>query len=91
MHGREDIAQTTYSGFFPLKRKAKCRRFDGNESRANAADFISPSNVILWTLYLLTISITWEMQMNSVVFLFFFKQPPNVCLRADSLGMKTSV
>lgn len=83
MHGREDLAQTTYSVFHSKAKPsaAKCRRFDGNESRANVADFISTSNVILWTLYLLTISINMEMQINSVV---FFKQPLNVCLRADS-------
>lgn len=82
-HGREDLAQTTYS-VFHLKAKpsaAKCRRFDGNESRANAADFISTSNVILWTLYLLTISINIG---NADKQCRFFKQPLNVCLRADS-------
>lgn len=64
---------------------AKCRRFDGNESRANAAHFISTSMLVLWTPYLLTISINMgnALLLNSIS-IFELKI-------SFTLGIKTSI
>lgn len=56
-HGRKTLHKQLAVFSTQKHLNAKCRRFDGNESRANAADFISTSMLVLWTLYLLAISI----------------------------------